>query len=232
MWKFRFSLASLRDRKRRRHPATPPRVSSATGLPGLPGQHSRNRAAFSLRAAGSPHPGWGYHAEEILFHTSRYYIHTERFLRQLSGVRCFAFGAYRAQDLDASRKQALARLLQRRPGRSTARALIELLDQLQTGEEHASRLWKAKITSQIPTTPWPVANAGLAQAPAEDPLLNLAERFAVPVRKRGRHLWVPFGRLLPLLDAQDPRLRTATREAIDRLHDGHWHLHKYHGENR
>jgi hypothetical protein len=62
--------------------------------------------------------------------------------------------------------------------------------------------------------------------PPEDPLLNLAERFAVPVRKRGRHLWVPFGRLLPLLDAGDPRLRSAVQQAIGRLHDGHLHLHK------
>jgi len=218
MWLFRFQIAGRRQRRDKR-PA-PPLANSARLAPDT----RANRAALCLRTAAGAHSSWGYHAEELLFHTSRYYAHTERFLRRLSGVRCFRFGAYRAQKLEAERKQMLARLLQRRAGRTTARAVIELMEQLAAGKEgpapgHPYRPHAPLASTAVQARPY------RSPVPAQDPLLNIADRFAVPVRRRGQHLWIPFGHLVPLLDAPDPRLRNTVQDAIERLHDSRWHLH-------
>ena len=191
----------------------------------------RRRNAGQARKSGVfYHPRWGNHGEELLFHTSRYYACTEDFLRRFSGSRRFEMGAYRAQRLSDTDRNVMARLLRRPPGRATARAVIALMSRLQgCGKRPPQR--NPRIIRRVTGTwvaPGPRRHRG--DLPPEDPFLNLAARFALPVRRQGHHFWIPLATLRPLLDASNPALRQAFHDAIEQLHEGGFHLHGMHRE--
>lgn len=185
------------------------------------------RKGAQRRPVDATHPSWGYHAEELLFYTSRYYAQTETFLREVSGVTDFFFHGFRAQRLAPAHRQVLARLLRRPVGHATARAVVALMRRItvcrgrnvppvdlgrrhMVGRGEVARSRRRSLSGLSPT----------------DPFLNIAERFGVPVRQRGRHLWVSFSALKQLLDAPSPALRNAIHDAIEVLHDGGFHLHR------
>lgn len=174
------------------------------------------------------HPSWGHHGEELLYHTSRYYAHTEQFLRNVTGISGFCFGSFRAQRLTPPQQEAMARLLRRPVGHATARAVIALVRRMPTTA--GRRLLRSPLPFDRKQAPSPTGTRqhrrrapGVSPA---DPFLNLTERFGVPVRRRGRHLWVSFHALQPLLDAPSRALRSAVQEAIEQLHDGGYRLHR------
>lgn len=172
------------------------------------------------------HASWGNHAEELIFRTSRYYAYTEDFLRRTSGVNDFSFGDYRAQSVTPEQRATMARLLRRAAGRVTGRAVIALISRIQESGK------QARLPSRPRSRSRPLESNLGARPPhprlkvrAEDPFLNLANRFGIRVRRQGRHLWVPYPTLKALLDAPHPRLRQSVRNAIEQLHDGGFHLH-------
>jgi hypothetical protein len=187
-----------------------------------------SRKSIQRRSENAVHPSWGYHAEELLFYTSRYYAQTETFLRAISGVSDFSFGGFRAQRLTPAQQQSLARLLRRPAGHATARAVVALIRRI-TICRGTRALPSQQTVRRRPLTPGEIARSrqrgprGLSPA---DPFLNIAERFGLPVRQRGRHLWVSFSALKRLLDAPSPALRNAVHDAIEVLHDGGFHLHR------
>ena len=189
------------------------------------GNDARRRARRG--PAARIHPAWGYHAEELLFYTSRYYARTEAFLREISGVSGFSFGGFRAQRLTAPQQRAMARLLRRPVGRATARAVIALIRRITLcggiGRLDARHPGRRSVPLREDFRSQRHRPAGFS---ATDPFLNIAERFGLPVRQRGRHLWVSFNALKHLLDARSPALRGAVHEAIETLHDGGYHLHR------
>lgn len=192
-------------------------------------QQLRNRGCRRPIAKRGIHPSWGNHAEELVYRTSRYYAYTEDFLRRISGVNRFSFGDFRAQFLDADQRAVMTHLLRRPAGRTTGRAVIALILRL-NGQGKKIHKGFRSTTQSIPPkfrgrTPPSITRHNVHPL---DPFLNLTERFGVPVRRQGRHLWVPFPTLKTLLDASHPSLRQALRDAIEQLHDGGFHLHGLH----
>ena len=185
------------------------------------------RRAARRRSPHAIHPSWGYHAEELLFYTSRYYAQTESFLRDAGGVSDFSFSGFRAQHLAPAQREELARLLRRPLGHATARAVMALMRRITVCR--ASRpvpVRPARRRAPAPDEFVQARRRGLSGLSPADPFLNLAERLGLPVRQRGRHLWVSFNALKRLLDAPSPALRHAVQDAIEVLHDGGFHLHR------
>ena len=104
-----------------------------------------SRKSIQRRSENAVHPSWGYHAEELLFYTSRYYAQTETFLRAISGVSDFSFDGFRAQRLTPAQQQSLARLLRRPAGHATARAVVALIRRITI-----CRGTRARIASRSP----------------------------------------------------------------------------------
>lgn len=194
------------------------------------GKPQRQNTGRTRRSGVFYHPRWGNHGEELLFHTSRYYACTEDFLRRVSGSRGFGMGAYRAQRLSDTDRNVMARLLRRPPGRATARAVIALMSRLQGCGKRPPRRNPRIIRRAMGTWVAPAPRQRRSDLPPEDPFLNLAARFALPVRRQGHHLWIPLATLRPLLDASHPALRQAFHDAIEQLHEGGFHLHGMHRE--
>lgn len=189
------------------------------------------------------HAGWGGFAEELFHHTSRYYMATEAFLRNLTGRRDFAMGGYRAQALSPAQREVLAAVLAARPDRQGAAAAIELVELVLAGSSEAPAALVesyppvvAKAVSAGNAEPHPALHAVPADVAPLDPFLSLAEGLQMPVAIRDRHVEVSLHELARHLDAGNATLRENLQGAVIKLHEAGFvlrnHPHLTHAEAR
>lgn len=99
----------------------------------------RVRCVGTLQVHGhrypKPDPGYGNHAEELFFYTSRYYARTERFLAALAGDEDFDMSGYKARYLAPEQRDLLACLLGSPPTADTARAIIAIVRAVKAGDQ-------------------------------------------------------------------------------------------------
>ena len=187
------------------------------------------------------HPGWGGFAEELFHHTSRYYLATEAFLRNLVGDRDFSMGGYKAQGLSDMQRAVLAAILAERPGPERAAAVVEIVVAVRNQDAGVAPM----LIDRFPPVPAQAVDAGFAQphhlehaVPADvgplDPFLSLAERLQMPVAVRQRHVEVSLHQLAGHLESGNSTLRDNLQDAVVQLHEAGFvlrnHPHLTHAE--
>jgi hypothetical protein len=181
------------------------------------------------------HWGWGGFAEELFYHTSRYYFATEVFLRNFAEDETFSMAGYKAEYLSTQQRDLLAAVLSYEPGQHTAATVIsivsaverkvpgieqELADSYLNQQERPiggeklrkRRYWQGNETSDVPPL---------------DPFLNIAERLQLPVAIRGHHVEVSLHLLAGHLDSSNSTLRTNLQNAVLQLHNAGYILRNH-----
>ena len=188
------------------------------------------------------HKGWGGFAEELFHYTSRYYVATEAFLRNLSQDRDFVMSGYKAALLSMVQRDLMAAVLSCRPDRQSAGAAVTIvsavirrnpgveagwveiyLGRLDDAARHESLVEHTHVPSQATSEVSPL-----------DPFLNIAERLQIPVAVRDHHVEVSLHDLAVHLDSPSSALRTNLGNAVLELHDAGYvlrnHPHLTHSE--
>ena len=169
---------------------------------------------------------WGGFAEELFHHTSRYYVATEAFLRNLSQDRGFAMGGYRAAMLSIAQRDLMAAVLSCRPDRQSATAVASIVTavisrspgvEARWVEIYRGRLNGAARHEALVEGAHAVEHDAAHTAPL-DPFLNIAERLQIPVAVRDYHVEVSLHDLAEHLDSPSSALRTSLLNAVLRLH--------------
>ena len=183
------------------------------------------------------HCGWGGCAEELFHYTSRYYVYTEAFLRNLTDNRSFCMSSYHAAHLSRAQRILLAAVLSCRPNKESAEAVIEIVTSVCLGKSFVSQSlidrYHAKIARipkrarltyrrniRCPSTdlPYPL-----------DPFLNIAERLRMPVAVRQHHIEVSLYELAKHLDSPILSLRVNLQNAVLQVHKAGYLLRNHPG---
>lgn len=181
------------------------------------------------------HREYGNHAEELFFHTSRYYAQTETFLRDLAGDRGLEMAGYSADRLSRNQRKVLACLLSRAPNAENGRRIAEIVRAVQDGspavDEALLERYRALHCSRLAQhlNPTIGLKPRLANGvPYTDPFESLARRLGIPLRIRGRWVWTSFTALARHLDSPNPTVRENLQDAIVQLHRGGYRLRRLH----
>lgn len=187
------------------------------------------------------HPGWGGFAEELFHYTSRYYLATEAFLRNLVGDRTFSMGGYKAQRLSDTQRAVLAAILAEGPDQERAAAIVSIVDAVRRDDNGVA----PPLIDRFPPFPAQAVDTGFAEphhaghaVSADvgplDPFLSLAERLQMPVAVHERHVEVSLHQLAGHLDSGNTTLRDNLQDAVILLHEAGFvlrnHPHLTHAE--
>ena len=197
------------------------------------------RKAAALRVAGQPypwfHPGYGNHAEELFFHTSRYYAQTETFLRALADDPSLEMAGYSADRLSVDQRKVLACLLSAPPTPASGRHIRDIVRAVRTGLSTVNTALLGRFgqmhCGRLAHHLHPAAGrrpSGGTSVPATDPFENLAHRLGIPVQVRGRSVRTSFIALARHLDSANPAIRDNLQAAILHLHRGGYRLRRMH----
>ena len=181
------------------------------------------------------HKGWGGFAEELFHHTSRYYVATEAFLRNLSQDRDFVMSGYKAALLSGVQRNLMAAVLSCRPDRQSAGAVVAIVSAVIRRNAGVEAVWveiyqgrlddAARHESLVEHAHVP--SPGAADVSPLDPFLNIAERLQVPVAVRDHHVEVSLHDLAVHLDSPSSALRTNLSNAVLQLHDAGYVLRNH-----
>lgn len=190
------------------------------------------------------HRGWGGFAEELFYHTSRYYFATEAFLRNIAAVKTFSMAGYKAEYLSSAQRELMAALLSHEPTRHPAAAVISIVSAVESGtpdvnqelaDFYLGQQEKPQANQALTTHHYFQGNETI-DAPPLDPFLNMAERLQLPVAVRGHHVEISLKMLAGHLDSANSTIRTNLQTAILQLHNGGYvlknHPHLTHMEAR
>jgi hypothetical protein len=183
------------------------------------------------------HCGWGGCSDELFYHTSRYYIYTEIFLRNLSGNRNFTMAGYKASLLSTAQRELMAAALSCRPDLHTAKAINSIVTATLQGKTGINDEYAKRFRQQLERIPKgkPVfcrsryCKPVVTDVSPIDPFLSLAERLQIPVAIRDHHVEVSLKDLALHLDSPNPRLRVNLQEAVLRLHEAGYLLRNHPG---
>ena len=188
------------------------------------------------------HRGWGSCAEELFHYTSRYYVYTEAFLRNLADDRQFRMSGYQADRLSVEQRELMAAILCCPPDRETAGGVTLIVSSTLKGELAPPDGLAERYRDQLARIPRGSTIAFRAHdhrpdpddTPPLDPFLNLAERLLMPVAVREHHVEVSLHTLAKHLDSPVSRIRTNLQDAVLRLHNAGYlvrnHRHLTHNE--
>ena len=188
------------------------------------------------------HSGWGSFAEELFHYTSRYYLATEAFLRNLSGDRAFSMTGYKADRLSVPQRDLMAVVLTTRPDADAAGAVISIVGEVLLGSHAVDSSVEARYATLLDkvvedTAPHQPAHGRPTDkhdvAPL-DPFLNIAERLQMPVAVCDHHVEVSLHSLAEHLDSANATLRANLQAAVIQLHNAGYvlrnHPHLMHSE--
>ena len=178
-----------------------------------------------------PHREWGQCAEELLFYTSRYSVHTQSCLVRLSGNSKVSLAGYQAEKLDPRQKFCMARLLSRPPSEAFAGAIIQLVEEVAGGGKSVPTGVLDLLGNNQPIPYFrtlvsrPRQSSGLEQVSAEELIRHLASRYHFPLRLRGRVIWLDSERIDQLLHSRRAQIRRNMIEALRYLNRSGYLVH-------
>ena len=176
-------------------------------------------------ACPQPNKGFKAHAAELLYHTSRYYTHTELFLCHLSGDDRFSMSGYHASSLSLQQRQVMAGLLSETPGRWVAIAIIRVIDEVVAGSSGVPHYLRNVYHAAEPLL---IAHARseegyfwrsvevLDVAPL-DPLHNFCRRLNVPVEIGVKEVKLPIGYVYRILSRERPAVQRVFSRLVKQL---------------
>jgi hypothetical protein len=187
------------------------------------------------------HSGWGGFAEELFHYTSRYFLATEAFLRNLVDDRGFSMAGYKAAKLSSPQRELMAMLLAASPEPETGVHIVRIVEAVKAGSGEADEalLSRYRANAPRPDVEEIVERSHSAVPQGEDVepfdlFLNLAERLLMPVALRDRHVEVSLHQLAHHLDSGNSALRSNLQAAVVRLHEAGFvlrnHPHLTHSE--
>ena len=181
------------------------------------------------------HWGWGGFAEELFYHTSRYYFATEVFLRNIAGDKTFSMAGYKAEYLSGPQRELMAAVLSHEPARHTADTVISVIVAVESRipdvDQGLADLYLGKQEK-------PIAGVELrkrhyfqgdkaSDVPPLDPFLNMAERLRLPVAVRGHQVEISLHLLAGHLDSPNSAIRTNLQTAILQMHNAGYILRNH-----
>ena len=183
------------------------------------------------------HCGWGGCAEELFHYTSRYYIYTEAFLRNLSENRQFSMTDYRASDLNQAHRTLMAAVLSCPPAQQTGESIVDIVSAVCRDVEKPDPGLYERYQEQLNVIPKGATivysakccKPNLQDITPLDPFLSMAERLQLPVAVKEHHVEVSLRLMAEHLDSPNPRIRTNLQEAVLRLHDAGYLLRNHPG---
>jgi hypothetical protein len=172
------------------------------------------------------HPGWGGCADELFHYTSRYFVCTQAFLRNLADQRQFNMSGYQAGNLSKTQRHLMAAILAGEPDLHSARGITQIVRSVINGESGISDALTEAYREYLNVIP---QDAELVHSHRRDhhsqpdvapldPFLNLAGRLNLPVAVHTRRVEVPLRTLAQHLDSPNSSLRKSLQEAILNLH--------------
>jgi hypothetical protein len=172
------------------------------------------------------HPGWGGCADELFHYTSRYFVCTQAFLRNLADQRQFNMSGYQASNLSKTQRYLMAAILAAEPDQPSARGITQIVRAVINGESAISNSLAETYGDYLNVLPADVElihphKAHHYKQPNVaplDPFLNLAGRLKLPVAVHTHHIEVPLKALAQHLDSPNSSLRNSLQEAILSLH--------------
>jgi hypothetical protein len=186
------------------------------------------------------HPNWGNFIEELFFYTSRYYGVTEAFLRCLIDCRDFSMSGYKAKNLSALQRPALASILTYPPNRETGLAVASIVEKVIKREVDVDET----ILKYFPPLPMKTTPSDKCRNITEklhkldlspiEPWLSMAKRLQMPVAVREHHVEVDMHVLTEHLNSPNRTIRTNLINDIIALHQAGYsirdHSHLTHAE--
>ena len=180
----------------------------------------------------TPHRDVMHCAEELLFHTSRYYVYSERFLADLAGRPDFSMVGYDCRRLSENQQKVLSGLLTEVPALEIARKIIKIVSDVTNGikEVDAELLQKYE---QLYFRGCPCCfhhhvngrGTSLANETSPvDPIQNMAQRLHIPIEIKGSKVRMPMRILRKYLDSANAVIRQNIQDDILMLHDGGYRL--------
>jgi hypothetical protein len=172
------------------------------------------------------HPGWGGCADELFHYTSRYFVCTQAFLRNLADQRQFNMSGYQARNLSKTQRHLMAAILAGEPNLQSARGITQIVRSVINGESEISNTLTETYRDYLNVIP---EDAELIYSHRRnhhnqpdvaplDPFLNLAGRLNLPVAVHTHHIEIPLKTLAQHLDSPNSSLRKSLQEAILDLH--------------
>lgn len=173
------------------------------------------------------HPGWGSCVEELFHYTSRYYLYTEAFLRNLSENRDFSMSGYKADILSDDQRELMAAVLCYEPVRHTGRVITSIVSSALQGVPHVAPEMIEPFRQQMDMMPGAAHikfrtkdnRVDKDDVSPIDPFLNIAKRLQLPVAIVDHHVEVSLHELAEHLDSTNSRIRTNLQDAVLRLHN-------------
>lgn len=188
------------------------------------------------------HSGWGGFAEELFHYTSRYYLATEAFLRNLSEDRGFVMSGYKAALLSEGQRDLMAAVLASQPDHQSASAAVSIVSAVVRREPGVDRLWVERYQARLDEVAkhetllghsHAVQHATAGVSPL-DPFMSIAERLQMPVAVREHHVEICMHTLAEHLSSPNSVVRTNLHNAVLELHNAGYvlrnHPHLTHGE--
>ncbi|MCB1878397.1 MAG: hypothetical protein KDH88_20660 [Chromatiales bacterium] len=182
------------------------------------------------------HPRWGAFAEELLHHTSRYYAHTEAFLRHRGAAKGFSLAGYQADRLSTTQRKLMVVLLCHPPTQAACADIARLVETAKAGNGNLPVPLARRYQSQLDRLEQE-PHGCLETGPHEphlppgthplDPFLALADRLNMPVQVIESRVEVSLTVLAEHLDSPLSQQRTRLQEAILWLHEAGYRLHNH-----
>jgi hypothetical protein len=172
------------------------------------------------------HPGWGGCADELFHYTSRYFVCTQAFLRNLADQRQFNMSGYQAGNLSKTQRHLMAAILASEPNLQSARGITQIVRSVINGEREISDALTKTYRDYLNVIPEDAvlihshrrSHHNQPDVAPIDPFLNLAGRLNLPVAVHTHHIEVPLKTLAQHLDSHNSSLRKSLQEAILNLH--------------
>jgi len=179
-----------------------------------------------------PHIDYAHCAEELLFHTSRYFSYTEQYLMELAQQPEVSLAGYDCRNLSMNQKKVLAGLMTETPGRKTASYIIQVIVDVISGyrgvdaellEKYEQRYFRTYPHYFTPQVDGGGIHLDIRTAPL-DPIQNMAHRLNMPVEVKGRDVLIPMCLLRRYRDSANAVIKQNIQDSISLLRDGGYRL--------
>lgn len=195
------------------------------------------RKAHAVKIGSNYYPvadlAWGCYADELFFHTSRYYCHTEAFLRNVTGIQELKLNGYRAEKLSEAQRCLMAAILSAPPNHRAVCGVMRIVESVRRGQKGVDRFFVKIYRDRLAVKPdYSYGNRLHAvnkqivspNLPPLDPFLSITERSQIPVAVRGHFVEISLKRMVQLIDSPYHQVRGNLQSAILRLHEAGYHL--------
>jgi len=179
-----------------------------------------------------PHAGYAHCAEELLFHTSRYYSYTEQYLTDLAKKPAMNLARFDCRSLSLNQKKVLSGLMTETPDQESASQIMQVISDVIAGyqgvdvgllEKYEQRYFRTHPHCFTPQVGGRGAHLDIRTAPL-DPIQNMAHRLGIPVEVKGRDVLIPMHVLGRYLDSANVVLKQNIQDCIVLLRDGGFRL--------